>query len=346
MKVRCGNFKMAGFISCAGGAFTFRTSSLQERRAVAVNVQHVARRRVGPCMQGYSDSRPLLEYFESLNRKPEDVERLRDQASVIVGSGRLGTFLANVGRGDDLVLPKGGLIPPDHPGPVYACVPAAQLETVVSACPESKLEDLVLVQEGAVESLFRRLGLQDNTRAHLCFCIPRLGGKPREMVAEDAADEDDGLTLVTGKWATAFAERIERAELKCSVVFSQAYRRGYFEKLVWLSALHLIGSVHGGLSLSETAAQHRDELEDLTYELARFIRFGLAVSLLHGTADRACLYAATMAHVKADVREDFDLRCGFFYGFAELAKAKGLESPVPMLTDYMEDGKARGLIDW
>lgn len=74
-----------------------------------------------------------------------------DQPSIIVGSGRIGTLLAQLGqrRGyDDLIIRRGDPIPADHPGPIYLCTRNDDLSAVVAQCPEEKRPDLVFLQNG------------------------------------------------------------------------------------------------------------------------------------------------------------------------------------------------------
>ena len=52
------------------------------------------------------------------------------------------------------------------------------LDEVVAACPESKLDDLVFLQEGMLEPIFQKHGLYGPTQAALWLSCVRKGGKP------------------------------------------------------------------------------------------------------------------------------------------------------------------------
>ena len=72
-------------------------------------------------LQVWSDSRAVEEYRDLLSGKVQkDAE---DCASVIIGRGRIGQALKDLGRGDDLFVERGGIIPAEHEGlksfPIY-----------------------------------------------------------------------------------------------------------------------------------------------------------------------------------------------------------------------------------
>ena len=58
-----------------------------------------------------------------------------DQPSIIVGQGRVGLLLAELGerRGlDDVIVKRGDPIPADHPGPIYVCTRNDDLSAVLA----------------------------------------------------------------------------------------------------------------------------------------------------------------------------------------------------------------------
>ena len=101
-------------------------------------------RRASIRMQVNSDSRSTQEYMDFLLGKvTNDVKE--DCPSVIVGNGRIGSMLLEFGQRrsyDDVLVKRGELIPEDHPGPVYVCTQTADLEAVIAACPDSKMDDV------------------------------------------------------------------------------------------------------------------------------------------------------------------------------------------------------------
>eukprot|EP00961_Rhodomonas_salina_P279486 3775439-Rhodomonas_salina.1 len=78
------------------------------------------------------------------------MEAKADIPSVIIGNGRIGEMMATAGRGDDVVLGRGGVIPADVDGnrdfPIYVCVPNEEVESIIRSCPVDKLDDLVFMQ--------------------------------------------------------------------------------------------------------------------------------------------------------------------------------------------------------
>ena len=155
-----------------------------------------AAHRVRPIVaQVNSDSRATEEYFDFLLGRKK-IEETEDQPSVIVGNGRIGSMLLEFGsrRGyNDTLVERGGLIPADHPGPVYLCTQASELEEIIKATPESKKDDLVFLSDGQLEGLFQRHGLYGPTQAALFLAQMRVGGKPVDGLHGGAPE---GLTQV------------------------------------------------------------------------------------------------------------------------------------------------------
>ena len=196
-----------------------------------LQVSSVHGRALPPTMQVNSDSRATQEYFDFLLGKVTQ-EVTEDGPSVIVGNGRIGSMLLDFGsrRGfEDTVVERGELIPEDHTGPVYLCVPAPDLEAVIAACPESKRDDLVFLSDGHLEPLFQRNGIYGPTQASLWLACMRKGGKP---VDGSTVDAPEGLTTVSGKWSGAMAMRMSTGNMACHVKMDRDGRRAQLEKLV------------------------------------------------------------------------------------------------------------------
>eukprot|EP00188_Purpureofilum_apyrenoidigerum_P002494 Plantae.Rhodophyta-Purpureofilum_apyrenoidigerum.ctg25538.p1 GENE.Plantae.Rhodophyta-Purpureofilum_apyrenoidigerum.ctg25538~~Plantae.Rhodophyta-Purpureofilum_apyrenoidigerum.ctg25538.p1 ORF type:complete len:330 (+),score=74.01 Plantae.Rhodophyta-Purpureofilum_apyrenoidigerum.ctg25538:183-1172(+) len=292
-------------------------------------------------MQTWSDSRLREEYFDFLEKKNRKSVQ-GDQKSIIVGTGRIGSLLLKHGNGDDIVVRRGEQIP-DEPGPVYLCTRNDTLDDIIKNCPKNKLEDLVFLQNGYLDPLLRKYTLVDDvTLANIYFAVSKKGEDPIDGKTEKSPE---GLTCVTGKWAEAFAERLAKANLSCRVINKRDFRRSQLEKLIWISAFMLIGAVHGNITVGEVESKHRNEVGEMVGEMALMLRTTLATVLFPELESRLCAYSRVVKDFPTGLKE-FEWRNGFFYNFTKLAKDRGFPDPTPMHTNYLEDGKARGLIDW
>lgn len=255
-------------------------------------------------------------------------EDTQDCTSTIIGSGRLGNFLREMGNGDDLVIRRGQSIPEDAPGPIYVCTRNDDLEDIILNCPESKKEDLVFVQNGFLEKVLRRHNVDDNTKANIYFAVKQMGDDPIDGVTDV---NPEGLTAVCGKWEGAFAERLEKAKLTCKIMKERDFRRSQLDKLIWISAFNLIGSVHGNIPMGEVARAHEAEASEMAIELAQMIRFTLTVGMMPEIERRLLAYARVVKDFPTAFKE-FKWRNGFFYDYSQIAKRNGLPDPTPMHT--------------
>ena len=308
--------------------------------------------RCGPALlQVNSDSRATQEYFDFLLGRVKN-EVTEDGPSIIVGNGRIGSMLLDFGSRNgynDVVVKRGDVIPSGHAGPVYVCTQTADLAAVIAACPEDKKDDLVFLQDGMLEPLFQRNGIYGPTQASLWLACMRKGGKP---VDGRTHDNPEGLTTVTGKWAGAFASRMSTGNLACEIKMDRDARRSTLERLVFLSAYHLVGTVHGGITIGEVAQKHADEAGQLCRELASFVRYTLSVSLFSGIDERLEAYAQKMEFLPTALT-DFEFRNGYFYRYTKMAGTRitpaGIKVQVPDTTpthtEYLLLAQERGLIN-
>lgn len=58
--------------------------------------------------------------------------------AVIVGGGRVGKALQDMGKGDDLLVKRGEAVPLDFEGPILVCTRNDDLEAVLEATPKSR----------------------------------------------------------------------------------------------------------------------------------------------------------------------------------------------------------------
>ncbi|MCD9560550.1 hypothetical protein HAX54_019249, partial [Datura stramonium] len=81
--------------------------------------------------------------------------------AIIVGGGRVGRALQDLGNGDDVLVKRGEPVPSDFAGPILVCTRNDDLEAVLEATPKSRWSDLVFFQNGMLEPWFQNKGLGD-----------------------------------------------------------------------------------------------------------------------------------------------------------------------------------------
>jgi len=307
-------------------------------------------------MSMYSDSRPTQEYFDFLLGRNQQAES-ENMPSIIVGDGRIGAMLADFGqrRGfDDIIIRRGDMIPELQAGgqlvrmPIYVCTRNDELDAVLAQTPRERWEDLVFLQDGQLEPFLQRNGLYDTTRAVLWLVAMRKGGKPVDGITSEAPE---GLTTVSGKWSGALQMRLGTGGLTSSIVNDRDLRRNMLERLIFLAVFHLVGAVHGGLSIGDVAKRHQEEVCALIRELATFCRFTLSVALKTGLEDRLLDYARRVEFLPTAL-EDFEWRNGYFYRYSLMAgnrtNAAGftVEIPdsTPIHTEYLLEARHMGLL--
>lgn len=276
-------------------------------------------------MQTWSDPAVTKEYMDFLGNINQR-EMMKDCASTIVGAGRMGNFLSQVGHVGDLVIRRGQTIPEDAPGPVYVCTRNDDLKDIIESCPESKKEDLVFVQNGMLERFLRRYDMAENTRANIYFAVNKMDAKPIDGITET---NPDGQTAVCGKWEGAFHDRITNAGLTCKISKERDFRRSQLDKLIWISVFNLLGSVHGNISCGEVARMHTKEVTEMSIELAQMVRFTLTVGMLPDIEKRMLAYGRAVKDFPTSLKE-FKWRNGFFYDYSTLAMKNGFPDPTPM----------------
>lgn len=58
--------------------------------------------------------------------------------AIIVGGGRVGRALQELGSGDDLMVKRGESVPLDFPGPILVCTRNDDLDAVLQSTPQSR----------------------------------------------------------------------------------------------------------------------------------------------------------------------------------------------------------------
>ncbi|XP_075666851.1 uncharacterized protein LOC142636492 isoform X3 [Castanea sativa] len=189
--------------------------------------------------------------------------------AVIVGSGRVGRALQEMGNGQDLVVKRGQSVPLDFVGPILVCTRNDDLDAVLQATPPSRWNDLVFFQNGMLEPWLNSKGLSDAEQVLAYFAVSKLGETPVDGKTDT---NPEGLTAAYGKWAPAVAARLHAAALSCKVLDKEAFQKQMLEKLIWISAFMLVGARHPGATVGVVEKEYRSELQRKVWYLMRLWR--------------------------------------------------------------------------
>lgn len=100
-----------------------------------------------------------------------------DTPAIIIGAGRVGSLLKELGCEGDILLRRGDPFPSDAPlnMPIYVTPYNDQLPGIIDATPLDRRKDLVFMQNGMLLDYLARLGLRSNTQAILYLAIETVG---------------------------------------------------------------------------------------------------------------------------------------------------------------------------
>lgn len=160
-----------------------------------------------------------------------------DAPSIIIGPGRIGGLLSDLGCDEDIFMSRGENFPqPLHElartreditgighkqghkatqafptGPIYVAMGLHNLREIIEIVPIERHEDLVFVQDGYIDDFLGENGLGEATRAVLYFSIAQPGDTP----------VDGGWSVAHGKWANALqAESFRSLRVQCPFVLA------------------------------------------------------------------------------------------------------------------------------
>ena len=253
--------------------------------------------------------------------------------SIIIGGGRVGQALFDMGVDGDVIVKRGDAFPSSPAaGPIYVCTRNDALQGVVDATPEARRKDLVFLQNGMLQPWLDARGLGGNTQALVYFAVAKMNEKPTDGIT-DANPE--GLTAANGEWADAFAARLRSGGLRCHVLDDDAFRASMFEKLIWICAFMGVGAAHPGATVGDVESAHKEEVEALIAELVAGSDSAKGVRFAEGTIPRLAAYARAVSHFPTAVKE-FEWRNGFFCGISERELAAGRLDPFPTHTALMK----------
>lgn len=256
--------------------------------------------------------------------------------SIIVGGGRVGKALQDMGNGDDVLIKRGESVPLDFPGPIFVCTRNDDLEAVLEATPKSRWSDLVFFQNGMLEPWFQSKGLGDADQVLAYFAVSKLGEPPVDGITDT---NPEGLTAAYGKWASAVATRLIAGGLSCKVLEKEAFEKQMLEKLIWICAFMLVGARHGA-NVGGVEKEYRSEVSSLISELAAAAAAAAEKGLVFEEAmeERLCAYSRAVSHFPTAVKE-FKWRNGWFYSLSEKAIAEGKPDPCPLHTAWLKELK-------
>ena len=152
---------------------------------------------------------------------------------VIIGGGRIGSFLYESNDRKDLLISTRGLsAPADGSGPIYVCTRNNDLDAIIESTPVDRRKDLVFLQNGILTEFLDSKGLGDNTQALIYFAVSKKGEKPIDGKTDL---NPEGLTAVTGIWGNDLAARLRAGGLSCHV----------YDKKRWEIAMVIVSELIG-----------------------------------------------------------------------------------------------------
>ncbi|KAG9150883.1 hypothetical protein Leryth_003019 [Lithospermum erythrorhizon] len=255
--------------------------------------------------------------------------------AIIVGGGRVGKALQEMGNGDDFLVKRGEAMPMEFEGPILVCTRNDDLDAVLHSTPKSRWNDLVFFQNGMLEPWFESKGLGDADQVLAYFAVSKLGEPPIDGKTDT---NPEGLTAAYGKWGSAVAERLLAGGLSCKVLDKEAFQKQMLEKLIWICAFMLVGARHPGATVGVVEKEYRSEVSSLISELAGAAAAEKGLVFEPAMEDRLCAYSRAVAHFPTAVKE-FKWRNGWFYSLSEKAIALGKPDPCPLHTSWLKELK-------
>ncbi|PNW77422.1 hypothetical protein CHLRE_10g435850v5 [Chlamydomonas reinhardtii] len=256
----------------------------------------------------------------------------KQQAWTIVGGGRVGLALADMGPGGDVVVGRGQKIEGPAGSPIVVCTRNDDLQAVVDLTAPERRKDLVFIQNGMLQPWLDARGLGGNTQVLVYFAVAKKGDKPTDGKTDV---NPEGLTAAFGPHAQAVADRLHAGGLSCKVLGAADFQRAMLEKLVWISAFMAVGAKHKA-NVGQVESAHTAEVSDIIQELCAAGAAELGVGLAGGEVARLLAYARSVAHFPTAVKE-FPWRNGWFYGLSQKALAAGQPDPCPKHTALLRE---------
>ncbi|CAM8877401.1 hypothetical protein QQ045_021006 [Rhodiola kirilowii] len=255
--------------------------------------------------------------------------------AVIVGGGRVGKALQDMGTGNDVLVKRGQQVPLDFHGPILVCTRNDDLQAVLDNTPPSRWQDLVFFQNGMLEPWLESKGISNADQVLAYFAVAKLGEPPIDGKTDT---NPEGLTAAYGKWASAVAARLEAGGLSCKVLDKEAFQKQMLEKLIWIASFMLVGARHAGATVGAVEKDFRSEVSSLIAELANAAAAEKGIVFEDNMEERLCAYSRAVAHFPTAVKE-FKWRNGWFYSLSEKAMSQGKTDPCPLHTLWLKELK-------
>jgi len=125
-------------------------------------------------------------------------------------------------------------------------------------------------------------GLSDNTQALIYFAVAKKGDQPIDGKTDINPEVFysisfygnvpihvyyQGLTAVTGRWASDFSERLQKGDLACKVLNKNDWYVSMLEKHIWICSMMAVG-VKYKCTVGEVEGLHNAEVRELISEMA------------------------------------------------------------------------------
>lgn len=250
----------------------------------------------------------------------------------IIGSGRIGSFLAEAG--DCTMLGRIDKIDESGQGPILIATRNDALAGIVDNCPEGRRKDLVFLQNGYLDDFLKENGLMDNTQVLLYLSVTAKGAEPVDGVTKV---NPEGLTTATGIHAQAFADRLAKLNMKCNVVDADSYRPAMFEKLIWICTYMLVGTSRGCTSVGHAGKDQKELVQLVVQELVAAVEAKEKIQFQPGTLERLAAYTDVVADFPCGVKE-FEWRNKYFFDLGDDA--------CPTHNGLLRECKEKGLINF
>jgi hypothetical protein len=249
----------------------------------------------------------------------------------IVGNGRIGGLLASAGN--CVVLGRDDVIKAeDGEGPILVATRNDALEGIIAKTPEHRRKDLIFLQNGYLDAFLESQGLVENTQVLLYLSVPSKGVEPVDGVT---SVNPEGLTVATGKWAQAFADRLKALNLKCKVVDATSYKPAMFEKLIWISTFMLVGTAKECKTVGEAGKKYNDVVAQVVDELVSAVSAKEGIEFPLGTLERLEAYTDVVADFPCAVKE-FEWRNQYFWNLGQ--------DGVPVHNGLLKECAQKGLL--
>ena len=193
---------------------------------------------------------------------------------IIIGEGRVGGGLKR--RAERLGVPatvisrssNWDVIDPAGGGPILVCTNAGDLAAVIQSTPEPRLDDLVFVQNGMLDTFLETRGREGNTRGLLYFAVPTRGIEPRP----------GGESVFSGPHADSMATLFHALELGAESVTKQDFSNEMASKLIWNCVFGLLCDVFES-TVGAICDENRDAVQGLVAELVTVANAGIHTTL-------------------------------------------------------------------